>query len=122
MYSKEKELAMLKKDQAGFRRDRICSDSKNRLKNISRKKFNTCFIFAISEFERIFGMELWGHGLDEDNLNNNHKANKILWDLVRKNILDKGNTQARAMGMEIDLHSVEFEGYQMQLKGVFNEK
>ncbi len=122
MFSKEEQLALLRREQDGFRHERISGDSKNRLKKISDKKFRTCFIFALSEFERIFGMELWGHGLKEDELNDYHLANRILWDLARKNILDKGNVQARALGMEIDLHTIKFEGYQMQFKGAFDGK
>jgi hypothetical protein len=113
MSEKEKELAALRQEQTILREDRIADDSKGRLKKISNKKFNTCFIFALSEFERTFGLELWGYGLPEGNLNDDHRANRILWDLVRKRILDKGNTQARALGMEIDLHKIEFEGYRM---------
>lgn len=121
MSEKEKELAALKQEQIKLHADRIADDSKVRLKGISRTKFNTCFIYALDQFEKTFGL-LWGHGLPEDKLSDDHKANRILWDLVRKKILDKGNTQARALGMEIDLHSVRFTGYQMQLKGDSNER
>lgn len=112
MSGKENELAALRQEQTKLRDNRIADDSKGRLKKISNKKFTTCFVFAISEFERIFGL-LWGHGLPEDKLDEDHRANKILWDLVRKRILDKGNIQSRALGMEIDLHKIEFRGYRM---------
>ncbi len=115
MFEKEKELAALKQEQEKLRTGRIAEDSRERLKGISNKKFRTCFIFAISEFERTFGL-LWGHGLPEDKLDENHRANKILWDLVRKRILDKGNTQSRALGMEINLHRVKFEGYRIDFE------
>ncbi len=41
---------------------------------------------------------------------------------MRKNILDKGNAQSRALSMEIDLHNVEFEGYRMNFEGVDDER
>lgn len=122
MSEKEKELSILKQEQEKLRIDMITEDSKNRLKKISNKKFNTCFIFALSEFERTFGLELWGHDLPEEKLTDDHKANRILWDVVRKRILDKGNTQSRALGMEIDLHNIEFVGYRIQLKGASDEE
>ena len=53
----------------------------------------------------------------EEELTQEQLDNRALWKQVRKNILDKGNTQSRALGMEIDLHRVEFEGYRMDLKG-----
>lgn len=122
MSEKERELATIRHEQTELRKSRIVNDSKDRLKKISNKKFNTCFIFALSEFERTFGLELWGHDLPEEKLTDDHKANRILWDLVRKKILDKGNTQSRALGMEIDLHNIEFVGYRIQLKGASDEE
>lgn len=122
MSEKERELATIRHEQTELRKSRIVNDSKDRLKKISNTKFETCFIFAISEFERIFGLELWGHDLPEEKLTDDHKANRILWDVVRKRILDKGNTQSRALGMEIDLHNIEFVGYRMRLKGASDEE
>ncbi len=115
--SKEEELAALQKIQREARKGRIAEDSKDRLKKIASKKFRTCFIFALAEFENTFGFELWGHGLPEDKITLEQKANRKRWEQVRKNILDKGNTQSRALGMEIDLHKIEFEGYRIQFGG-----
>lgn len=113
MSQKEEELAALRRVQKVAHLGRIAKDSQNRLKRIAKKKFSTCFISALSEFEKTFGLNLWGHDLPEDEITSEQKANRIRWDQVRKNILDKGNAQSRALGMEIDLHRVEFEGYQM---------
>ena len=71
-----------------------------------------------AEFEQTFGLNVWGHNLPYDQLTPDQKANRILWEHVRKSILDKGNTQSRALGMEIDLHRVEFEGYRMDCGGM----
>jgi len=117
MSRKEEELAALRRTQKAAHLERIAKDSQNRFKRIAQTKFRTCFIFALSEFENTFGFDLWGHGLPEDKITPEQKANRIRWDKVRKNILDKGNTQSRALSMEIDLHRVEFEGYRMNLKG-----
>lgn len=117
MSKKEEELAALRKTQRPAHLGRIAKDSQDRLKAIACKKFRTCFISALAEFENTFGFELWGHNLPEDKITPEQKASRIRWEQVRKNILDKGNAQSRALGMEIDLHRVEFEGYRMDFGG-----
>ena len=117
MSRKEEELARLRRDNANSNRGRIAQDCRDRLKRIAEKKFRTCFIAALSEFEMSFGPIVWGQGSAEDELTQEQLDNRALWKQVRKNILDKGNAQSRALGMEIDLHRVEFEGYRMNLKG-----
>jgi len=104
------------REKKKVRNESIIERCKQRLKNIARKKFTTCFIFAISEFEKVFGKELWGHGLPEDELTTSQKANRKRWEQVRRDILDKGNTQLRAFELEMDLHNVEFIGYSMNFK------
>ena len=116
-YEKENELAELRRSMKLVQKERISNDSRDRLKRIANKKFQTCFIFALAEFEKTFGLELWGHDLPEDQLSSKQRANKIRWEQIRKNILDKGNMLSRALGMEIDLHKVEFEGYKIILGG-----
>lgn len=122
MSQKEEELAKLRKRQKNAQQGRISQDSKNRLKIIANRKFRTCFINALAEFESAFGPEIWGHNLPNDRLTLEQQANKIRWAQVRKKILDNGNAQARALGMEIDLHRVEFEGYWMNFGGVTSGK
>ncbi len=117
MFTKEEELAKLRHRRKDSNRGRIAKDSRDRLKKIAYKKFRTCFISALAEFEDTFGPYLWGHNLPNEQLTQEQITNRVRWDKVRKNILDKGNTQSRALGMEIDLHSVEFEGYRMDFGG-----
>lgn len=93
------------------RKSLILQKMKDRFKKIARKKFTTCFIFAISEFEKVWGQDLWGHGLPDDKLSDTQKANKIRWEQVRRDILDKGNSQLRGFESEIDVHNLEFKGY-----------
>lgn len=117
MSKKEEELAALRRNNKEMRREYMARDSRDRLKRIAARKFRTCFIASLAEFENTFGLELWGHNLPYDELTSEQKANKIRWEQVRKNILDKGNAQARALGMEIDLHKIEFEGYHINIGG-----
>lgn len=111
MTDKETQLSQIRQKQKEQSQGRIQKDSSDRFKKIIRKKLTTCFIFSLSEFENVFGQEVWGHGLPEEGLTIKQKANKKRWEQVRKNILNKGNTQARALEAETDLHSVEFQGY-----------
>jgi len=113
MYDKEKELAALRRQQQRESRGRIDRDTKDRLKRIAHKKFRTCFIHAIAEFEEHFGEELWGHNLSENQLTHEHIQNRSIWEQVRKSILDNGNAQSRAIAAEIDLHDVHFSGYHL---------
>lgn len=89
--------------------------SKNRLKNITNKKFRTCFISPLSEFELAFG-EIWGHGLSEEELTSEQKVNRQKWEQIRQNILNKGNTQRRALLQEIELYDINFNGYHMEIR------
>lgn len=114
---KMEEMYMLKQKQKEQAKTQLCERIKQRLKNIAKKKFTTCFIFAISEFEKVFGQELWGHGLPVEKLNDTQRANKIRWEQIRRDILDKGNGQLRGFESEIDLHNLEFEGYSITFLG-----
>lgn len=120
MSQKEEELLALRKIQKEAHKGRIAQDSRNRFKKIAEKKFRTCFISALVEFENTFGLKIWGYNLSEDKITPEQKANQILWEKVRKIILDKGNAQSRALGMEIDLHRMEFVGYHIDFGGTKN--
>lgn len=117
MNDKQKELSLLRKKHKSEQQDRIADKSRDRLKDLAAKKFKTCFIFALSEFETVFGLDLWGHGLPESELTSTQKANRKRWKQVRNSILDKGHMQARGLEAEIDLHEVKFKGYKIDLIG-----
>ena len=84
--------------------------SKKRLSNIISTKIKTSFIGAISSCENNLGF-LWGHGKDEENLTEKELSMKEIWDEIRTEILDNGNTQLRAATNEIDNYSVNWERY-----------
>lgn len=108
-------LADLRKQQ--INESKIYRNGKNRdrFKNICKKKFQTCFIFPLAEFENVFGEKLIGSGLREDELTEEQKFNRVMWNQLRKNILDKGNGQLRAFLSEIELYSIEYVGYKLTL-------
>lgn len=95
-------------------RKRDPEQTKAKLKETASKKFRTTMIFPLSQFESAFG-ELWGHGLDEDELTTQQKLNRKKWESVRSSILDNGNQQMRNFFAELDLHNVEYKGYTYKL-------
>jgi len=98
---------------------RIHDASKHRLGKIISKKFQTCFIGALSEFESVFGY-IWGHGLCKDQLSEDQINNRAKWEIVRQKILNKGNTQSRSVKEEIELHDIKWNGYITKLGSVEN--
>lgn len=117
MDSKLDQLYHARQDSVKSSHDCFKEKSKSRLKKILVKKFNTSFIFPIAEFEEHFGKELWGMDLQEEQLTEQQKENRKKWEQVRKNILDKGNAQARASLSEIELYEIKFKGYNLKLGG-----
>lgn len=87
----------------------------DRLKAIIDKKFETCFIFPLAEFEKEFG-ELWGHGFEKEQLNEDEIEMREKWERVRINILNKGNVLRRSIVKELDLHEIKYIGYHMEFK------
>jgi hypothetical protein len=118
MFEKEQELASLQKELRKSHESRIDDKSRGRLKKIASKKFRTCFISALSEFENEFGPEIWGHNMDNETLTEKQRDNRIRWNGVRKKILDKGNVQLRALNMEMDLHDIRFRGYVVNFRRI----
>jgi len=110
-------LADLRKQQLNDSKINRNEKNKDRFKNICRKKFQTCFIFPIAEFEEMFGKELWGKDLPDNELTDEQKLNKIKWDRLRKNVLDKGNGQLRAFLSEIELYNIIYQGYKTNFIG-----
>ena len=116
----QEQLAQTNRIVLAAQRETHSADAHDRLKRIAKRKFTTTFIFALAEFERSFG-HLWGHGKPEGDLNEIEHVNRRLWEVVRQNILNNGNTQSRALQAELDLHAVSFRGYRMDLRGIEHE-
>ena len=86
--------------------------SKKRLSNIFTTKMKTCFIGAISSCENNLGF-LWGHGKDEEELTEQERKMREIWEIVRAEILDNGNSQLRASINEINNYTVNWNRYQI---------
>lgn len=100
-----------------FAAAQVCSDenrkvdSKKRLQRILERKLKTSFIGALSKFEAVFG-RLWGHGKDRADLTESEIRFRSLWELARTEVLNNGNNQIRAVQQELDLYTINFDGYQ----------
>ncbi len=86
-------------------------NSKKRFIKILEKKFQTTMIGALARFEESFG-EMWGHGLDYDELNTIEKKYSDIWEMVRTDILNNGNAQLRATLNELDQYDLHWNRYQ----------
>ena len=105
-------LAANNQRQKAAKEKKYKDSSKKRLSNIVSTKIKTSFIGAISSCEKNFGF-LWGHGKDDPELTKQELEMKELWEEVRTEILDNGNTQLRAASNEIDNYSISWERYNL---------
>ena len=85
-------------------------NSKRRLLNTVKKKFDTTIIGALAAFEEQFG-ELWGHGIPEENLDEDQIYWKEAWAEARAKILDNGNANLRAAQNEISQYTLSWNRY-----------
>ena len=85
--------------------------SKDRLLKISKKKIQTTMIGALSTVEKHFGF-LWGHE-SPDALTPEQEHMKELYDLVRSEILDRGNNQGRNLETEFMNYDITWLRYQI---------
>tara|TARA_B100000745_G_C19965792_1_gene326669 strand:- start:73 stop:441 length:369 start_codon:yes stop_codon:yes gene_type:complete len=97
-------------------------DSKDRLLKISKKKVQTTMIGALSTIEKHFGF-LWGYE-EEDNLTDEQKHMRDIFEEARSEILDKGNSQIRNLEAEFSQYDIKWLRYSMTLpvKTVDKEK
>ncbi len=100
------------KSAKSFNNKKYKENSKKRLINILEKKFQTTMIGALAKFEESFG-EMWGHGLDYDELNSIEKKYSQIWEMVRTEILNNGNAQFRATLNELEQYDVHWNRYKI---------
>lgn len=86
--------------------------SKEQLAKDTKKKFMTTMIGALARFEETFG-DLWGQ--DEDRLTSEQRRNRVLWDQVRKAILDNGNYQIKSFNEDLERYELLGSTYNVQL-------
>ena len=88
-------------------------NSKRRLLNNLKKKFDTTIIGSLAAFEERFG-ELWGHGLPMGELDEDQIYWREVWADTRSKILDNGNANLRAAQNEIAQYTLSWNRYVTQ--------
>lgn len=86
---------------------------KDHLQEEVKKAIKTTMIGALSSVEEKFGA-IWGFKSDRP-LTEDEQYFSDLFQELRKEILDKGNTQIKKMKSMIDPYSVEYVGYSINL-------
>lgn len=86
--------------------------SKERLTKIAVSKVRTTMIGAIASVEKHFGY-LWGH--DELSHSKAQAELKQVFENLRAEILDKGNSQSRNLETEISEYDVEWKRYHIDI-------
>ena len=87
-------------------------DSKDRLSKIIKKKVETTMIGALSSIEQHFGF-LWEN--KNGKLSAEQQAMLDLYQKVRSEILDKGNSQARNIDAELSQYDVNWLRYSVNI-------
>jgi len=101
-------------DQNKKRKEESYKDnSKRRLLNNLKKKFDTTIIGSLAAFEDRFG-ELWGHGLPNEELDEDQLYWREIWADARSKILDNGNANLRAAQNEIAQYTLSWNRYVTQ--------
>ncbi len=108
------QLVEVKKKQKELKDNKQKERCKKRLSSIISTKIKTSFIGSISIYEESFGF-LWGHGKQEEELDDNEVAMKQIWENVRSKILDNGNSQLRASVNEVNNYSIDWNMHRMDM-------
>jgi hypothetical protein len=87
-------------------------ESKERLSKIIKKKIQTTMIGALSTIEENFGF-LWTD--QNGKLIKDQELMKNIYNKVRSEILDKGNSQARNIDAELAQYDIEWLKYSIKM-------
>ena len=112
----DENTAKMVRDHADYKKKReeqYKISSRERLAKILKKKIETTMIGALSSVEDHLGF-LWNDNGPEE-LSQERQEMKRLFQLIRSEILDKGNTQARNIDAELAQYEVHWNRYTMTL-------
>ena len=114
-YEMEKPFSEMLKEKANYkemREEKYRADSRDRLSKILKKKIETTMIGALSSIEEHLGF-LWETKAGQ--LTEDQVYMKDLYQKVRSEILDKGNTQARNVDAELSQYDVKWLKYTIKM-------
>ena len=107
------ELIRKQSEYKTAREDKFKTDSRVRLSKILKKKVETTMIGALSSIEDHFSF-LWAAN-NGDELTPEQKIMYDLFQKVRSEILDKGNTQSRNIDAELSQYEVKWLRYSVEI-------
>lgn len=110
IYEKMQQVIVEREQAAEENYEDFKRKSKERLEDILVKKIKTSFIGAIAAFEEKFSPS-WGGKKYEQDLTENEKLIRKIWNDVRNIILDNGNGQIRAVKKELEQHTIIWDGF-----------
>jgi hypothetical protein len=105
-----KAISKMRRDMDNRRKEKYKTDSKERLKKIASTKVKTTMIGALDSIEKHLGF-LWEDSDEADNA-----GLKEIYEIVRQEILDRGNDQIRNLMTELDQYEITWLRYQLNLK------
>tara|TARA_B100000959_G_C14975039_1_gene621227 strand:+ start:2286 stop:2663 length:378 start_codon:yes stop_codon:yes gene_type:complete len=108
------QLVAAQQKQRELKESKYKERSKKRLSSIVSTKMKTSFIGAISACESHIGF-LWGHGKPDNELSEEEVSMKEIWENVRAQILDNGNSQLRATMNEMNQYTISWTRYHVDL-------
>ena len=111
----EKPFSEMLKEKANYkemREEKYRTDSRDGLSKILKKKIETTMIGALSSIEEHLGF-LWE--TKDGQLTEDQVYMKDLYQKVRSEILDKGNTQARNVDAELSQYDVKWLKYTIKM-------
>ena len=103
------DLIRKQSEYKSIREEKYRVDSKDRLSKILKKKVQTTMIGSLSSIEEHFSF-LWS--TDNSEMTPEQKMMYDIFQKVRSEILDKGNTQARNVDAELAQYDVKWLRYQ----------
>lgn len=106
------ELIRNRSEYKQAREEKYRHESKDRLSKILKRKVETTMIGAIASIEEHFGF-LWD--TKKSDMTTEKKIMHDLFQKVRSEILDKGNTQARNVDAELNQYEVKWMRYTMNI-------
>jgi transcription termination factor Rho len=99
------------KDYKQIKEEKYKQDSRDRLGKILKKKVETTMIGALASVEQNFGF-LWNAGGE---MTPEQEKMYDLYQKIRSEILDKGNSQARNIDVELSQYEVKWLRYSITI-------
>lgn len=101
-------------DYKKAREERYKEVANNELYQKSRKRLQTTMIGSLSTIEEFFGF-LWGFGQAEEDITEEQKYMKNIYEKARSRILDRGNSQIDSLESDFTKYVIERKKFYIKL-------